>query len=246
MRPLSELPYIEWTTEAGEAKRIYADVWRSEEVSLPAVITQHAVESSAKVSDHYRKDPRTQTVELYFSGSPIRGDLDPENPGRERAVQLDYPGEYRGPSGLRAVTEGVKSLFGGGAPALPPSVSVLQFAQPPAGRLAKVLTQLDALQGKTLITVGGSMLRLENMGIANARGHRDDASGDGGTVALELEQVTFTKSDVAVAVPLPIEARAQPKKNANSGDPSKVEGPKSSAAKKLTDSAGITDAGSGI
>ncbi len=252
MRPVDQLPYLEWTTEAGETKRLYADVWKQEEISLPAVVTQHAVETGAKITDHYRKDPRTQRVELYFSDAPIRSDLDVDFEGKVEQQPLSYP-EFPAPQGLRAVTLAVQGAVGSvlgigpSGQSLPPSVPVLRFASPPANRYKRALQLVDELQTRgTLVTVGGSMLRLESMAIVEARGMRSAESGGGGTLGLELTQLTFTSSDVAVAIPLPVEVRAQPKKNANAGDPSKVEGPKSSALKSLTNSAGITSAGSGI
>lgn len=239
MRPVDELPYLEWTEDSGEVRRIYADVWKQEEITLPAEVTKHAVESAVKITDHYRKDTRTVRVELFFSGSPIRGDLDPEFEGETRAIQISYPEWPRPPLfSPRGLTQAVESAVGL-APAgqsLPRSISVLQFSQPPAQRHRKALELIDRLQTEgILLTVGGSMLRLESLAVVSCIGHRDETSGDGGSIALDLDQITFTASDVAVAVPLPLEVRAQPKKAGAAGSTTEVTGPKKTVAAALVD-----------
>ncbi len=229
MRKLEDLPYLEWTTDAGEVKRLYADAWKSEEITLSAVATQQKVESGATVSDHYKPEPRALRGELVFGDAPIRGDLDEDNFGNDRSEPLRY-------------AEGVNTS------GLPSSFSTLAFDSPPRERWKRALELIDQWQASgTLITIKGSMARLENFAIEDARGFRDSASGGGCTITIQGHRVDFAQSDVAVAVPLPLEPRAQQKKGDKSGNPSDANSAdQASAAKKLAIDMGIGRKGSGI
>ncbi len=223
MRPVDELPYIEYEPESGGTVRLYADAWKSEGLKFPALVTEHAVETGSTISDHYLPQPITGRVQLFFSESPIRGDLDPEFQGRIKQQDLNTP-EYPVLTPLftpRGLTSGainaVSGLLGLGGPGLPKSFSAMAFDTPP-NRLRKTLQTLVELREKrTLVTVGFSILRVENLAIVEANIERNAESGDGGEIVLDVAQIQFTQTDVAVAVPLPLEPRGQTKKSANAG-----------------------------
>lgn len=236
MRPVDELPYLEFEPDSGGTERIYADAWVSESIQMPALVTEHAVETGATISDHYLPQPIAAKVELFFSDSPLRGDLDPEFRARVTTLPLNVP-EYPKltplltPRGLIAgATGAVAGALGLSGPSMPTSYSALSFDTPP-NRVRKVLQQiLDLRESRKLIAVGFSVVRLEDMAIREARIERQSKSGDGGSIVLDLVQVQFTETDVAVAVPLPLEPRGQPKKSANAGGTGEVPAPKKSAA----------------
>jgi hypothetical protein len=255
MKALSELPYIEWTEpDSGEVERLYADVITSESANLAAVVTKHAVEKGAAITDHYRKDNETVSIEMFFSGSPIRGDLDPNNPGSVQSRPLNYPPNQASgapiftPGGLtQAVGSAIGGALGFGPPALPSDMNVLVFDSPPSKRLQTVVEKIRNLQARgLLVTVKTTFGPFENVGITNAQPSRKPEDGDGGRIQFELEQMNFVTSDVVTAIPLPEEPRALPKKTNSASGTSATEGSQSSALKAITDSIGLTTPGSGV
>jgi hypothetical protein len=228
------MPYLEWTSDAGDVRRLYADVWKQEEVTLSATVTQHSVETGSKPTDHYRKEPESIRVELFFSNTPLRGDLDEDFPGEVRNLSLTYkPYPSGGLIGPAALTALANSLLGTGGRYTPPSsVSVLRFDRP-VDRWRKAIELIREWQTKgTLITVGSTMGRFESMAIPEGRPMRSVETGDGCSVSLEFLQVSFVSSDVAVAVPLVLEPRAQSKKSAASATPTETPAVQESALHK--------------
>jgi hypothetical protein len=216
------MPCLEWTSDAGDVRRLYADVWKQEELTLAATVTQHSVESGSKPTDHYRKEPESLRVELFFSNSPLRGDLDEDFPGEVRNLNLTYkPYPTGGLIGPAALTALANSLLGTGGKYVPPSaVQVLRFEHP-VDRWRKAIDLIREWQTKgTLITVISTMGRFESMAIPEGRPMRAVETGDGCSIPLEFQQISFVSSDVAVAVPLVLEPRAQSKKSAASATPS--------------------------
>ncbi len=256
MRALDDLPYLEWTDpKSGAVSRIYADVITRESANLAAVVSKHAVEVGANITDHYRKDNETVSVEYYFSGSPIRGDLDPGNPGANEVKELKYPpapdngAPILTPGGLtQAAVGGITNLLGLGPAPLPKTLTVLAFDEQPK-RVQQTIETVRALQANgILVTVKTSFGRFEDCGIISASPERSPEDGDGGRIKFELEQLRFVSSDIAIALPLPEEPRAIPKKSSSSAGTDAVDSGsgKSSTFKKITDSAGLTRPGSGL
>ncbi len=245
MRPVDELPYIEYEPDSGGTVRIYADAWESEGLRFPALVTEHAVETGSTMSDHYLPQPITGRCQLFFSDSPIRGDLDPEFEGRIKQQDLNIP-EYPvltplfTPRGLTSgVVNAVSGLLGVGGSGLPKSFSAMAFDTPP-NRLRKTLqTLLELREKRTLVAIGFSVLRVENLAIVEAEIERNAQSGDGGAIVLNVTQIQFTQTDVAVAVPLPLEPRGQAKKTANAGGTTPVETEKGSVVTGVLKSVGV-------
>jgi len=224
---LGDLPFIEWTEpETGSLARIYADVVKDEAPNYPAIVTDHPVEQGSKIVDHYRKDPETFKIVMYFSGSPLRGDLDPDNPGSVNTFKL-IKGQYPDgppiftPGGLtNAVGSAVGSLakaigFGGASP--PTSWQALSFPTDPRKRFRKIVQLIKRLQTEgILVTVGASFDSIDNMAIMNAAPHRSAELGDGFELELDLKEVRFVTSELTLDAPIPLEPRAQPKKNTGS------------------------------
>jgi hypothetical protein len=253
MRPRDELPYLEWAPTSGGTVRIYADAWKQEGLSATSVITEHAVESGAKVTDHIRPEPITVHCEMFFSEAPVRGDLDSEFVGQLRSEPLSLP-EYPNntpllsPYGLaKATAAGINAIgnalgLGGG----PTKASAMRFDSPP-GRLRSVLEKvLQARSEGTLFTVGCSVLRVESMALKECSITRTAEDGDSGSIVFEFTQVQFVSTESAKAVPLPLEPRGQIKKNTSTGKASDVPAAKSSAAKTLLNGVGMSAAGSGV
>jgi hypothetical protein len=232
VRKLEDLPYLEWQPEASGTQRLYADLWERDELNADAAITSFAVEDGSLVSDHYVPDPIMFKATLFFSGSPVRGDLDKNHPGAVDTVSLDIP-EYPQEFSIRGGLQALGILPG---PTVPDTVQALTFASPP-GRLREVLNQLLELRAaRTLLTVGSSTIRLESMALKHIGLGRTPEDGDSGSIELEFQQVTFTSSDTAVALPLPAQPRAQAPKAANAGGDKPIpEGPQNSALKALKD-----------
>jgi hypothetical protein len=244
MKPLSDLPYIEWTEANGAVSRLYADVIEAEGLELPAVVTEHAVEKGANVTDHYRKQLEEGTFTMFFSGSPIRGDLDPDNPGKLSSEKLPIKPAKRpslfGVSNL--VNAGVGALgdaIGLGGPSEPTHMTVLKFERQPK-RLDAALELVRRLQTEgLLINIKFSFGRAENMGITKAGFSRKPEDGDGGSVVIDAKQMKFVESDIALATPLPAEPRGLPKKTASAdGAAAQGEGDKTTALRALVKSFG--------
>ena len=271
MKPRDELPYLEWTEpDSGEVKRLYADVILSESANLPAVVSQHAVETGAKITDHYRKDNESVRVSYFFSGAPLRGDLDQDNPGERGPVALTYEANAASPrpgtTGLKyeagpgpglallnpfnALSAGVDALaaavgIGGlpknvtpselerGAP-LPKRVEALTFAAAP-NTLQRAIETVRRLQTQgILVTAKTTLGRFEDCGIIDANPKRNPEDGTSGTIDFELQQLRFATSDIALALPVPVEPRAIPKKTASAtgGNGLGAGGAQESAARK--------------
>lgn len=248
-RSLDDIPYIEWTIGAS-VQRIYADAWTSEQISATATITVHAVETGSKVSDHYLPDQLTAKASLFISGSPIRGDLDPDFVGQNTTVPFirpQYPNNtpLLSPGGLlnaagSVVSSAASALGLGSKDPLPDHLTVFAFNQDPRGRLKKVLEQLlDLRQSATLVTVNFSKAgRVENLGISSISLQRTADDGDSGTIELEFQQMNFVSTQSAAAIPVPKEPRAKPKMDsvtfsatdANDADKSFAEAVKQKAA----------------
>lgn len=255
MQPLDELPYVEYVTKAGDTKRIYADAWMSEDLDATATITKHAVESGAKVSDHYQPDPTVIKVTLFFSEEPIRADLDPTIKGKTQTLPIAYPPypnntPLLSPGGLTnlagSAISAVGSALGIGPGGLPSSYSALKFSTPP-GRLRKVYQKLMQLRhDKELLAVGTSVARLEDCALADIHIARKPEDGTGGAIELTLEQLAFVSTEQAKAVPLPLEPRGQPKPADGKGKNEAVPpGAQTGIAKGILNGAGVTSAGSG-
>jgi hypothetical protein len=256
MQPLDELPYVEYLTAAGDTRRLYADAWMSEDLDATATATKHAVESGAKVSDHFQPDPVTIKVTLFFSEEPIRADLDPTIKGKLQVIPIAYPPypnntPLLSPGGLtNAVGDAVGALasaIGIGGASLPSSYSALRFDVPP-GRLRTTYQMLMQLrQDKKLVAVGTTVARLEDCALVGIHIARKPEDGSGGAIELTLDQLAFVTTEQAKAVPLPLEPRGAAKPTDAKGKAGAVDpGAQTSVLKGLLNGAGVTPAGSGI
>jgi hypothetical protein len=221
-RTTDDLPCIEWTIGA-RVVRIYADAWISSQVSATATVTSHAVETGARITDHYLPDQLTAKASLFISGSPIRGDLDPDFVGDFKSFPFTrpkYPNNtpLLSPGGVLnavegAVSTGLAAIGLGGKDPLPDHLNVFAFNQDPRGRLRKAFEQLLALrQSATLITVNfPTHGRVENLAISSISLARSADDGDSGTIDLEFQQLNFVSTQSAAAIPEPEEHRGKPK-----------------------------------
>lgn len=247
MRKYSDLPYLEWEEpKTGEVKRMYPDTCTAEQIGLPAVVTEHAVETGSKITDHYRKDNETSIVKMFFSTVPIRGDLDPDNPGEIKHFDFSLPDYPPGapiytPGGLTAAAKAaLGSLFGGGDPK-PTGYEALAFSSDPGDRIKLVLDLIRRFQTEGILCVFNTNLgRLENMGITLATGDSEQDGGDGAYLELNARQVRFVSSDIALAAPLPAEPRGQKKGSGNNASGANtLSGSQSSIAKAAFNKFGI-------
>ncbi len=248
--PVSALPYIEWTDpNSGAVTRVYADAITAESANMAAVVTKHAVERGAPIADHYRKLGEAVSIELYFAGSPVRGDLDPSNIGKrvERPLKYEKSNANTIPFTPGAITASVLGAISGGS-SQPKTLNVLTFETPPKLRHEKFIEQVRDLQTRgILVTVKTSFGPFEDLGIVLAVPSRTPEDGEGGRVALTLEQMPFATSDLVTALPLPAEPRALPKKSGNAAGAEVVDDAgEASALKRITDRIGLTSAGSGL
>ncbi len=227
IKPRDLLPYIEFEPDSGGTTRIYADVVKSEQFSAPALVTEHAVESGSVIADHYLVLPVTGRVVLFFSGSPIRGDLDPDVRGTRRNVSLNIP-DY--PSGPAIYTPGglgnaIRGLLGGGE-TLPKSLTALAWDTSPSRLRPALETLLKIREDRKLVADESILGRDEQHEYKDVSWQRDENSGDSGDITIDLCQIRFVQSDVAIALPLPLEPRGQKKTGANaaaSGAPIEAE-----------------------
>lgn len=224
-RTIDDLPYIE-SMSPEPVTRIYADAIKSENIAATATITVHAVETGAKITDHYLPDQLTLKASVFISGSPIRGDLDPDFVGKPQSfafVKPKYPDNtpLLSSGGLinaaeGAISTGLAAIGLGGKPSLPDRLTMLAFDQDPRGRLQKVFEQLlDWRQRGVLVALGfsfaQSIMRVENLGMSSIELTRTSDDGDSGTIDIELQQLNFVSTQSAAALPVPKEPRAKPK-----------------------------------
>lgn len=103
-----------------------------------------------------------------------------------------------------------------GPPKLPNSVQGLTFNGDPRKRFDRAIETVRRLQTQgILVTVKTTFGPFENCGIIAAKIHRSPEMGTSGELALELEQLRFVESDIALALPIPLEPRALPAKTAS-------------------------------
>jgi hypothetical protein len=217
IKPRDLLPYIEFEPDSGGTTRVYADVVKSEQFSAPALVTEHAVESGSVIADHYLVLPVTGRVVLFFSGSPIRGDLDPNVRGTRRNVPLNIP-EY--PSGPAVFTPGgltnaIRNALGAGE-TLPKSLTALAWDTSPSRLRPALETFLKIREDRKLVAYESSLGRYEQLAFRNVEWQRGADDGDSGDITIDVCQIRFVQSDVAIALPLPLEPRGQKKTGANS------------------------------
>lgn len=250
MIPISELPYIEWVEpNTGAVKRLYADVMQTEGAHLPATVTKHTVEVGSKITDHYRKEPETVTIRMYFTRNPLRGDLDEDSPGVVRHFPLNFPKYPPGaplytPGGLAQGAIGaISSLLGGNSE--PSGFEALAFANPPL-RFEKSIELVRRLQSEGILCVFGTTFgRFEDMGILDAAPSREEDGSASGIIEFQAEQIRSVSSEVATAGPLAAEPRGQPKGQNGASGADDVDGEEASVAKASLNSAGVTTKGSG-
>jgi hypothetical protein len=224
-RSTDDINYIEWSLPGtATLKRIYADAWISEDIDATSTITEHAVETGAKINEHVIVDQLLAKGSLFISGSPLRGDLDPDFTASVQSVPISRP-EYPSitpllsPGGITqavgaAVNTGLTALGLGAKDGAPSAATVLKFDADPRGRLRKVYEQLLALrQSSTLVSVGFSVGRIENLALARVHIGRTDKDGDSGTIEVEFAQLNFVSTQSAAAIPLPVKPRAKPKED---------------------------------
>lgn len=249
MKPLDDLCYVEYD-KGGGVKRVYADVWLEEKISATATITEHAVESGAKVTDHYLPDQLAATCRMFISGSPIRGDLDPNYRGSRQSVPMTRPkypdntpalsigGATQAVAG--AVSAGLTAIgLGGTDDNAPTAARVLVFENDPTGRLRDVWELfLELRQKAILVAVGFSTCRVENLAIASLELERKKDDGDSGVIALEFKQLNFVSTQSAAAIPIPVEPRAKPKGDSVTVSVSDADDHSKSAAAAAFDAAG--------
>lgn len=251
MIPISQLPFIEWTEPAsGEVKRLYADVMLAESANLPAVVTEHAVETGSVITDHYRKEPESASIKMYFTRTPLRGDLDPESPGATKHFPFVFPPYPPGPplytpgGATAAIAGAIGSIFGGG-PSQPSGYDALAFDNPPT-RFEKSIELVRRFQTEGILcTFSTTFASFENMAILLCTPHREEDGSAAGILDFEAKQIHFVTSDIALAVPLTAEPRGQKKGSNSANGADSVDGQEASVAKAGLNKAGITTAGSG-
>lgn len=244
---IDDLPYIEWIEpDTGETVRLYGDVNKDEAIELPAIVTEHPVEKGSKITDHYRKDPETLRITLFFSGSPLRGDLDDDYSGSiisHPMKQGTYPPgapPYTPGGLLQLAGKGLTAVGGAlglGAPPAPTSIAGFTFDLPPIGRYAKALNTIRRLQTQgILVAAKTSTERIENLAILGGAGHRNEQTGDGAELELNFKEIRFVTSDVSFGTPTPVEPRAIPKKSNLNAGASETTGATQTALKKIQNS----------
>lgn len=218
---VDDLPYVERTI-GGKVKRLYADVWKSEQISATATITEHAVEKGSKITDHYLPDQLAAKATLFISGSPIRGDLDKDYSAKFKSVPIarpPYPNNtpLLTPGGITqaatgAISTGLAALGLGGSGGPPDKATVLVFKQDPAKRLFTVYEWLLEARNKSeLVNVGFSVGRIENLAISSVVIARTADDGNSGSIDLEFKQLSFVSTQSTAAIPVPLEPRAKPR-----------------------------------
>lgn len=155
-----------------------------------------------------RKRPDTTQLEYAPGPGPTLALLNPFNAA---SAGLSALGAALGIGGLPDSVTPSDVISGQG----PTSVEALTFAAAPK-RLEKALETVRRLQaGGILVSVKTSFGPFPDCGIVGAEITRTPDHGTSGEITFSFEQLRFTQSDVATAIPLPLEPRAIPKKGAS-------------------------------
>ncbi len=188
-----------------------------------------------------RKRPNTTPLNYAPGPGPTLALLNPFNAA---AAGLGALGQALGIGGLPKNVSPA-DVTGGQAPG---SVEALTFATPPK-RLEKAIETVRRLQTLgILVTVKTTFGPFEECGILSAEIKKTPDHGTCGEIVFSFQQLRFARSDIATAIPLPLEPRALPKKGASAagGKVADPKAPESSAAKKLANDYAGTTAGSGL
>lgn len=209
--PFSHGSYLLW--DGGSIK---FDIISNETVERDAAITEHPVETGANIADHYRIKLRGIKLEAFVSQEPLDPTLYPGMSGEVQGVEIALP-PY--PAAALAIAQGFDAAtFALGAIQrgfiqAPPTAFMQQalvYANP-IDTVAYVLGVLDGLyQNATLIDVATPSYYYAQHLLGPVTTKRDEKTGAGCIISLELRQVLFVSTQSVAAPALPVQKKDAP------------------------------------
>jgi len=218
MQPFDKLPYMTWQDDAGHTNVLRPNVQVEESITLDSDITEHPVETGSDITDHIRSKPDMVEVEWFFSDAVTRSDVLDPHPDIEQ-VEL----KAQDPAGLTlASLTSTSNLLTGAINLLTPKVKYFAsfYVPPDKPRYVDAYDKLQELRNNaTLVSIKTTTALFDEMAIESVSISRTNGEGNGAKIGIRLKHVRFVQSDITLAVPLPKDARAQPKKDAVTGGP---------------------------
>lgn len=230
--PFAHGAYLVW--DGGALK---FDTCDEEDIDEDADVVEHPVETGSNVTDHYRIKPRVVKLTAFVSQEPVDPSLYPEANGSVQAVELSLPPyPHPSPGQLAAVGAFAQNLT---APRPPTTFNQSAFVySSPIDTLAKVLSVFDDLRANaTLIDVATVSRYYAQHLLATYSTRRNEKTGTGTIIELELRQVFFVSTDAVAAPPTPKKPKDKPGKNKGKQNP--TTGPIQSVAIGLLKLAGV-------
>jgi hypothetical protein len=250
--------FLRWDGDLG-TEELRFDVVLSESAEFVSELTEHNVEKGSNISDHKNDKPDTVSLEVFCTNTPV-----PNNDDRLTLQTLDVEvQQYRAPlldlnGGINALPtpgrlinagiQGIKDAF-----AVPDTITTYQFSGPGAllagpADVVRYKEQLDKLlsikDGTTQVTVITAAHEYPNMLLLRIAPNKSPEQGDGYQFSLEFKAVRIVETALVDA---PVIAKAKPVATPEvaKGAQNTKAGGNISLAKKGTNAAGITRAGSG-
>lgn len=192
---------IIWEGDSGQTFNIAIDAVPNERHGSPTMITDHAVETGANISDHIRPEADTLSIEGVISNTPIFLPPDHTDGARETVVEV----EGVGPS-IRVPLPLVGSLVGN-IPIAPNPKGVVRGYEPSFDRVAACYEELLKIRSEgRLVRVITTLREYEDMGIVNLEVTRNVQAGNSLVFTMDLKQVRFGSTET---VPVPVIPRAK-------------------------------------
>lgn len=227
---MSDAAYLQF-----DGTDLYFEAVLNESSEHSVTATEHVVEQGANVTDHVRENPKTVSIEVFLSNTPITvgGFLDMQTAFETLDVpKLDKP-IIPTPGGLiQAGATALNSLISGGTTY---RAAVLKAQAPGSKVVREVLQLLETWQSsKTLGKVYLPWRTYESMLIEKVTPTRDPTTGDAARVSIEFREIRLVEARL-VSAPVPTEVRGKVavSKGKQPTAPVKDPGPKQSILRSI-------------
>lgn len=211
--PFAHGAYLLW--DGGTLK---FDTVDEETVERDAEIVEHPVETGANIADHYRIKLRNIKLQAFVSQEPVDPSLYPEAQGLVQGVEFSLP-SYPAPSVAGLIATGaIATAFA----KKPPTRFVQQALvyNNPIDTLASVLSTLEDLYANaTLVDVATRSWYYASHLLGPVTTRRNEKTGSGTIIELELRQIVFVSTDAVTLPPTPVKKKDSPLKDKGKQNP---------------------------
>ena len=224
--PFAHGAYLDWSDPTLGNGVLKFDTVDDEDIGRDAEIVEHPVETGVNIADHYRIKLNDAKLEAFISQEPVDPSLYPDAQGSVQTVRYQLP-TYPAPSLAAklvgaALSAGVVGTIAQSFAQSPPTTfdqRVLMYGNP-VDTLAMVLGSLEQLrQGAVVVNVATRSWYYASMMLGPIRTRRNEKTGTGTIITLELRQVAFVSTSSVAAPPTPKKKKDAPLTNKGKQNP---------------------------